>query len=109
MVSRCHTRLGEFIADIFFQALQFCDVSDGQDVMGRAVHEEKVGIGNECVRRPLENRFVERWTRPFGPIWKNITHVFRRHWDAQEGRGPFIDMVNSAAFGIEDDAICNVR
>lgn len=109
MVSRRHTRLGEFIADIFFQALQFCDVSDGQDVMGRAVHEEKVGIGNECVRRPVENRFLERWLFPFFPIGEYIPNVLRRLRDAQKGRGPFIDMVNSAAFGIEDDAICNVR
>ena len=108
MVRRRQPRLGEFIADILFQALQFRHVADGQDVLGPTVHEEKVRIGDERIRRPLENRLVERWARPFGPVGKDVAHVLRRHRNPQEGRSPFIDVGNGAALGIEDDAVCDV-
>lgn len=109
MVSRRQARLGQFVADIFFQSLQFRHVADSHDILCRTVRKEIIGIGDERIRRPVEDRFLERWLFPFFPIGEYIPHVLRRLRDAQKGRGPFIDMVNSAAFGIEDDAICNVR
>ncbi len=108
VMSGGHAGLGQLIADIFFQSLQLCDVAEGHDVVGAAVHEEEVGVGDEGIGRTADDRFVEGWFVPFDPVREDIADVFRRRRYAEEVGSPFVEMGNGAACGIEDDAVRDV-
>ena len=108
VVAGGHAGLGQLIADIFFQSLQLCDVAEGHDVVGAAVHEEEVGVGDEGIGRTADDRFVEGRFVPFDPVREDIADIFRRRRHAQEVGSPFVEMGNGAACGIEDDAVGDV-
>ena len=108
VMSGRHAGFGQLIADIFFQSLQLCDVAEGHDVVGAAVHEKEVGVGDEGVWRTADDRFVEGRFVPFDPVGEDIADIFRRRRYAQKVGSPFVEMGNGAACGIEDDAVGDV-
>ena len=87
-----HAGLGQFIADVFFQSLQLGHVAEGHDVVRAAVHEEVVGVGDEGVRRPADDRFMEGRLGPFDPVGEDVADVPRRHRYAEEVGRSFIDV-----------------
>ena len=108
VVNGRHAGLGQFVADIFFQPLQLRDVSEGHDVVGSAVHEEEVRVGDEGIGGTADDRFMEGWFGTFDPVGEDIADIFRRHRYAEEVGSLFVDMGNGAACGIEDDAVRDV-
>ena len=108
VMSGRHAGFGQLIADIFFQSLQLCDVAEGHDVVGAAVHEKEVGVGDEGIGRTADDRFVEGRFVPFDPVGEDIADIFCRRRYAQKVGSPFVEMGNGAACGIEDDAVSDV-
>ena len=99
---------GEFVTDIFFQALQLGHVAQGEDVLFFLIHEEDVRIGYQGIGRPLDDFFFERWLAPLLPVRENIAYVPRIGRQGQKGPGLPVDMGNDATCGIQDDAIGHV-
>ena len=101
----CESRPGQFIADIFFQALQFRDVTDIEDEIRLVVERERPRRGYQRVRRTVKDAVLEerRLFEGLLQIGEHMLNRIRRLGKFQEMMRLGIEMSNIPLFIINND------